>query len=302
MKFFIASIFSTLVLDLSGQNQRELAFPFQVLFAKNVKNASQKEIKSLDLISKNDSLKIEKGGTLCLIHYSGLPVDVSNDTVVAIRDLSDALLPKDKINNSKKQNEALASPYLERLFISNGLIARKDKLNRTGVCMDCNFDMELIYPPSNRRTSVDFFDDNGLCLKWRPTKLNKFKIEINSMFNDLIDSVTLYRNELNASSDQLKKWKGENDFVMIKLINLENPNFSARTYVFKQFSAKPIQYPWSCELKKASFALIAGLFLEMSARSYYEEAEQYYVLATKLSDDPFYQTMLENFRKRTANP
>ena len=67
---------------------------------------------------------------------------------------------------------------------------------------------------------------------------------------------------------------------------------------FKEFSKGNLEYPYPCDIRKASFALMAGLYLELSPRDYFDEAEQYFVLATTLSDRQFYRNMLDNYRKR----
>lgn len=77
-------------------------------------------------------------------------------------------------------------------------------------------------------------------------------------------------------------------------------NQNSGAFVFQEFAGRGLEYPYTCEIKKASFALMAGLYLELSPRNYLDEAEKYYILATNLSDRQFYRDMLDNFRKRTG--
>jgi len=59
-----------------------------------------------------------------------------------------------------------------------------------------------------------------------------------------------------------------------------------------------LDYTYQCELKNASAALMAGLYLELLPYNYLAEAEEYFILATKLSDKEFFKLMLANFRRR----
>jgi hypothetical protein len=301
MKIVLLAIASFIASNLFCQKKKEVvAFPFQVLVSKNVTNLTGKGINQFEFISIHDSLKIDKNGFISLIHISGFPLEYNNDTILSAKKINESLLKSFPKVRGRKTKYEYKRPWIEHLLIDDPVIARKEKLNRTGACMDCRDDYVIFPPRHNLFGSLVYHDGHSLCLKFRSRESDRYKIEVLNMFGELIDSLSISANELLLDTQVLKKWGDKYDFILLNIKDKSrNDSFMI---ALKKFPLTDIEFPWECEIPKASFAIMAGFYLEWSRGNYFEEAEKYYVLATKLSDAPFYQTMLENFRKRIANP
>jgi hypothetical protein len=264
----------------------EKKFPFQVLYAENTKNKAGQVLKSLDVVSIDDILTVGKNGTLSLIHHSGFPIEVNGDTTIEINDLHDLLvIPKDKNSSSSR-------PQIDNLFISNSSLVK----NKLTACHDCTHDLEILYPPAFAQSGINYKD--GLCIKWVASTSKTYQVNIANIFEDLIKSYTVDSNELNVTGDELRTLKGEEKILIIRINDLENKKCSNGS-MLKEFPANNVKFPYGCDLEKATFALMAGLYIEMLPGKYFDEAEKYFLLATELSDRPFYKEMLANFKKRT---
>jgi hypothetical protein len=278
------------------------SFPFQVVYAEDARTTSGRELKSLDLISFEDIVTVADGGTLVMIHYNNFPVQVDGDSTIVISTLEKRLMVQEDDKKKKKVSANSSRPYIRRLFITNDTLARKDKLQRTTICYDCSSDLEILYPPAGYLSKYYF--QTELCLKWRHDDPAGYKVLIQSMFDDLLDSSTVTTNEILIDEQRLKTIAANEDLLVITLQGLQNKRLS-RSVSLHRLRIDGLEFPFTCEPVNASSALLAGLSLEMQAKehgaklmAYYTAAEKYYVLATKLSDRLFYKTMLENFRRR----
>ena len=287
MRYILTILTILQTVDAFGQKiNNDLILPFQILYAENTKNRMGQNVKSLDMVGIDEVLTIENGGTLSLVHYTGFPIEINNDTTLVVRHLQNAIVPVGKKEKKKKYLETLVEPSIEHLFISKAIEGRKHKLQITGACMDCNFDLEIIYPPRFTEQTPNYSGD--LCIKWRAADSNNYKVQ---MLNTSDRSYSSTKNELTIEDPMTEK---ELVFMITDMTTGKNSG----AFVFKKYVQESLEYPYPCEIKKASFALMAGLYLELSPRDYFEEAEKYFILATNLSDRQFYKDMLDNFRKR----
>jgi hypothetical protein len=276
-----------------------LDFPFQVLYSDGTKNKAGKEIKSLDMVSINEVLTIKQNGTLSLIHYNGLPIQIDNDTTINIKELQETIeIPqREKSKKGKKSSLDPTRPNIERLFISDSELAKKDKQSRTartGMCFDCDNDLEVIYPP---RLSNSLYFKGGLCLEWRTSGSKRYRIEIKNIFGEFIDSISVSTNKLFIADKEFKEIMKNEEIASITILDLENSRLRNGGVLKKYYYGK-LEFPYSCQIDKATYAVMTGLYLEMLRWDYHSEAEKYYELATKLSDRTFYKIILEKFRQR----
>ncbi len=297
MRYIITIL--TLLQTINSFGQRinnDLIQPFQILYAENTKNKLGQTVKSLDRISIDDVLTIENGGTLSLVHYTGFPIEIDKDTTLVIKGLQNLLVPPEEKQKKKNQIRKLVEPSIEHLFISKAIEGRKHKLQITGSCMDCHFDLEIIYPPRFTAQTLNYSGD--ICIKWRPTDSKTYKVEVLNTPKILAKTYSTTENELTIETNLIAGQNGIKNLILIISDSLSRVNYGP--IKFKEFSKVGLEYPYPCDIKKATYALMAGLYLELSPRNYFDEAEKYFILATKLSDKQFYKDMLDNFKRRRA--
>lgn len=279
-----------------GSSSAQTLYPFQVLYAENARLRDGRELKSLDMVSVDESIKIENGGSLVLIHDTGFPIEINGDTIVALNQLDEILAPKKSKKQKKKTSvTALTGIGIDFLFITDLVKANKTKLNRTGMYTNCTISSEFYFPPQIEARK--FYFDNS-CYKWVPFGSGKYTVEIRSMSNDFIKSYHLDQNELDLRSVPNQEFT-QNTYV-IEVKDSSNNKLMTDRYLLKRFDFKGLSNPFPCELAKASSALIVGYLYETSRMNLSEMAEEYYILATKLSSKKFYQDMLANYYSRQA--
>ncbi len=277
----------------SAQNANSVKkFPFQVLYAENAKDKNGQVLKSLDLVSVSDVLTVSENGTLSLIHYSGFPIETSGDTIIIIvKGLQDLI-----VDPGQKSNLYTSSPDLGRLFIMDSKLVKKRVIPFKYDCSDCESKLKIIYPPNFNMLGLDFKDD--LCFTWMPNKSKSYRVEIKTMFEEPLDTIVVTSNELRLNNQEFKILRKEENHMLAFISDLENKHHSPYV-VLKKSQLNTLEFPYACNLKKATFALMAGLYIETLSKNYLVEAEKYFELATELSDKSFYKEMLANFRKRT---
>ncbi len=288
-----------LTLTITGSSSAQTLYPFQVLYAENAKLSDGKILKSMDMVSDKETIKISEGGYLALVHDTGFPIEFKKDTILAVSTLNSALsVPETR---KRKKRGVTARRFdngmgLDFLLITNIVTANKRRLDRTGGCHDCNTDMELIYPPF---TNNFVYSSEDLCLRWKPSEVNEYMLEIRSFFDKkLIDRIKTEINETQISSEKVNKYFKDEKIIELRIEDEKNGKVSNEVFISKFFSKK-IDYPYPCNLTNPSAALMAGYYLETSQFGYYaSEAEEYYLLATKLSSKKFYQDMLANYYTR----
>jgi hypothetical protein len=296
MRYLLTILTLLQTIDSFGQKVNyDVVRPFTILYAENTNNGLGRIVKSLETVDIDDVLTIQNGGTLSLIHYTGFPIEINKDTTLVIRALQNAIVPVDEKKKKRVYSRTLVEPSIEHLFISKAIEGRKHKLQITGACMDCSFNLEIIYPPRFVEQTLNYSGD--LCIKWRPNTTESYKLSILNSPKDLIKTYSTTKNELTIKNEHLKgQSKLGNDLILIISDTVSRQSYGPLN--FKEFSNDKLEYPYPCDIKKASYALMAGLYLELSPRDYFEEAEKYFILATNLSEKQFYKDMLDNFRKR----
>jgi|GEM_PF-2097491 len=288
MRYILTILAFFLVINSSAQKVKDIPIqPFTVLYAENAKNASGRILKSLDGVRMDEVLTVETGGTLSLVHATGFPVEITKDTTLIIQSLHNAIdltVEKDK----KKTWRRIVPLSVDHLFISKGIEARKHRLQITGHCADCNFDLEIIYPPAF--VSQPVYYTGPVCIKWKPTN-NAYTINV---LTDSKKVIKTYRTSTPELVIEAQLLSDADNSIRVVL----SDSVTTRHLPVKAFAAN-LEYPYPCDIRKASFALMAGLYLELHPRhDYTADAEKYFILATQLSDVPFYREMLDNYRKR----
>jgi hypothetical protein len=293
MKYILTSLFLGLFFAICAQKPYdEKNLPFQVIIAENVENNQGKQINSLDLIPIDDIVTIRQGGFLAMINYFGLPIEIESDTTIIIKELQKAFDLLDgsktgKVNHSRR-------PDISYLFIADGDLARKHRLAMTGGCSDCDFDLELIYPPKNGN---DIFFSGDLCLRWHSTGSNNYVIKLTNVFDEQIETYASATNELKIDSAEITAMINREEALML-YIKDATTNKTSMNGVIKKFPSNTVTFPYECASQQATYALITAFFLEIGPRDFPKSAGAYYRLAAELSDKKFFKTMLENFNER----
>ena len=268
--------------------------PFQVIYAEHVENHAGKEISSLQMISIDEVLTLKQGGFLSMIHYFGYPIEFEGDTTIIIKEIQAQF---DLLKEGKKKDKYsyLRRPNIEYLFINDGRQGRKEKLSSTGACHDCNFDLEIIYPPKFRAAEVLFSDD--LCLTWQSTDSKQYEVELQNVFDENVKTYSCSTNDLRISKHEIEALFEKESKLLVRIKDRATKKESNATFL-RKFPSTIIDFPFPCMPEKATYALVAGFYMEMSHLDYNKEAEKYFKLATELPDKQFFKTMLDNFYKR----
>jgi hypothetical protein len=277
--------------------------PFQVLYARSAKTTSGTELKSLDYLSIDDIVKVEKGGFLSIVHYTSIPLEFTTDTLINLRELHERIVPvsndKSKGRRRNPDQSMGTRPMLGHLFIENPAIANKNKLSRTGACHDCS-QLMILYPPAGVGYLTYFSD--SLCIKWTKGTSAKYKVLITTLFDDHIDSVTVNTNEFMLDGERLRKATMGEDVLVINITGIGN-HWDHVIAVVRKFPDRfGFEIPYKCRPSNATAAVLAGLHIDSQTSQYILQAEEYFVLATQLSNDDFYRVVLDNFRKRNKSP
>ena len=268
--------------------------PFQVIHSESVENSKGQEIKELDIIAIDEVLTIRQNGFLSMMHYFGFPLEISGDTVIKVKDIHTQF---DLLNKRKKKAKYsyLTRPNIEYLFLTDGKLGRKNKLSNTGACHDCNFGLEIIYPPQYKTSEV--FVKGDLCLTWQPTSSKNYEIALTNVFDEKVKTYTSTTNDLKIEENEIKLLMDKEKVLLFQIKDLET-NMTSLQSILREFPSDLVEFPYSCTPEKATYALIAGFYLEMSRLDNNKEAGKYFKLATELSNREFYKTMLDNFIKR----
>jgi hypothetical protein len=84
MKLLLLAVVVALSHCCYGQSSKKTS-PFQVLYAERAKNKAGVEVHNLDRIDADEVLTIADSGTLSLIHISGFPIQIDNDTTIDVQ-------------------------------------------------------------------------------------------------------------------------------------------------------------------------------------------------------------------------
>ncbi len=302
MRLLITILFLGQLIETLGQKPYDdKNLPFQVVYAENVQNNEGQEVNNLQLISVNEVLTIRQGGFLSMIHYFGYPIEFEGDTTINIKKIQTQF---DLLKRGKKKEKYsyLRRPNIEYLFITDGKQGRKYKLSSTGACHDCNFDLEIIYPPKFKTSEIVF--SNDLCITWQSTNSNNYEVEVKNLFDENIKTYSSTTNELKIDKEEINALIDKDKVLLLQIKDINSNNVSDFT-ILRKFPSSTFDFPFSCAPQKATYALIAGFYLEISARDYIKEAETYYKLATELSDKQFsrqcWKTLIRDDNDKTTH-
>jgi hypothetical protein len=117
------------------------------------------------------------------------------------------------------------------------------------------------------------------------------------VFDDKIRSYTSTTNDLRIDENEIEMLIGKEKALLFQIKDMET-NRTSNQYILRRFPSDLVDFPYLCTPEKATYALIAGFYHEMSRDDHIKEAEKYFKLATELSNKEFYKTMLDNFKKR----
>lgn len=296
ISFTITHIFLTSVIYAQSRYVDE-KFAFQVLYSDKVFASDGHRVNILDMVSIEELLTIEEGGALSIVHNSGFPFDFTNDTTIVVGQLNDKISSeRGKIKKSRyaKKGQVLPS-NIDYLFIKKSSLGRKAKLSAMSFCFDCNTDLEIIYPPPLLDTKLFYYED--LCFTWKATGSENYQVDITTIDGKSKQSFVTKTNSISIDSTQLRSILKGGKSLHVTILDLDSGR-SSGTVLFKEFQIDNWEFPYPCNPMSASYALMAGLYQEMLSIESIYEAEKYFVLATKLSDRPFYRDMLNNFRER----
>lgn len=288
-----------LTLIISGSSSAQTLYPFQVLYAENAKSSDGKILKSMDMVSIHESIKIENEGSIVLIHRSGFPIEINKDTIIRINELDEVISPPFSGKSRLKKEKNIQWVWsrgiaIDFLLISDKILANKRKLSSLGLVSDQNENMEIIYPPMSTR-QVNF--SNDFYVRWRPLGKENYSVEIKDMYDSVLSVITTNKSELKIPEIEMREIMKSKDMLLFTLKELKSKTVS-NTFLVKEFDLKGIPNPYPSEIVKPSSALLMGFFLEISFWDYSKTAEEYYILATKLSSKKFYQDMLANYYSR----
>lgn len=267
---------------------------FQVILADKVTRSDGKGIRSMEFLHKGDTIKVAKGGVLAILHKSMYPVEISTDSVIVINTLSKVIDSYAKVNLLSYKRPILRSLNVSQLFAlkPDEVVPQRERYSGGAVHRGRMGDgLELFYPPMALGSEV-LDINNDICLEWRPIK-GQVKLEVLDFAEEPIDSFKLSSNSTRITNKNLLKAKIEFGLLWI----IDSLGRHTNQIELRKFK-NSLPFPYPCDLKQPSAALLVALGMEFAKPPYLGGAEKYYTLATRLSAHPFYQQMLINFRER----
>lgn len=238
-------------------------YPFQVLYAENAKLSGSKELKSLDMVSIHESIKIENQGLINLVYSSGFPIEINKDTIVRIKELDEVISPpvSNKRSNKKSKNIQWAwnrGIGVDFLFVTDKVLANKRKLSSLGYVSDQNENMEIIYPPRSTQR-VDF--SNDFYVRWRPLGNERYAVEIKDMYDSVLSVIETNRSELKIPESEMKKLVQSGEMLLLTIQEMESKSVS-NTFFVNEYNLRGFSNPYPSEIVMPSSALLMGFFLE----------------------------------------
>lgn len=257
--------------------------PFQVIFAEKVTVNSGRQIGSMEYLNPKDVIRVDKTGTLSMIHQSGFPLEFAGDTTLSISILDSQIRQIDQRSHPLYNN-----PILELLFITSPKELQKVLSERTGWVTDRNHNLELFYPPA-RLVSIN----EGLHLTWRTSEKGFYTIKISNFYGDSLTTFNCSTNKITIPKSDIDTIIRDSVAVGIISDGIKYSN----EFVLRR-SDVLISLPYSGQPESATTAICVALIIETAYDPPLEIAEEFYLMATKLSDNLFYKLMLANFKKR----
>lgn len=246
---------------------------FQVLYAEKASLSNGTTLKSLDKLL-DETIHVADSGYLVLIHETGIPVELSGDTTISLKEVYAILNPpvseKEKKNITKSKLPFLRYSYqmsvgLNYLFLSDGPEAQKTILGNAWPVMDSDLRKRSVvkYPPL--MDSRIYFDDD-VKVVWLPRLTNgkepqtKLKIKLINEFSEELISIPTSNNEFILAKSELDKLLRDNQYIIV--IVEDSREKQQVLSLLCPFFTKTIRFPYSKEIKTPAAALMAGYLYE----------------------------------------
>jgi hypothetical protein len=284
---------------------------FQVLYAEKASLNSGRPLKSLDKLL-DETIHVADSGYLVLIHETGIPIELSRDTIIDIRNLHLTLTrpiiikhkKKEKISKILYSSSYQSSVGLDYLFIRTASEARNSVKKNYPAVLDGIRNGRLTYPPLI--DSRIYYDDDvkavfqtGTLTKGGDEPI-EFVVKVTNVFDEIFASFPQEKGEeFIIPKIELDKFTKGEEFVIL-YIEDNNGREIVSPLILSSFPERGIKFPFSKEIKSPAAALMAGYFYEMYSYDASKDALPYYELATQLSDKQFYKDMLSNYLKRSG--
>lgn len=253
-------------------------FPFQVLSATNVTSRIRGEIKDLDEVNNLDELTLSSGH-LILTHASGKFLEFEGDTTISISRLNDHLISSLNIDlqNYRPEIKFLYDTAFENFGMHDGVYAYPIYIT--------NFNGDVI--------SIN--EGESLCLRWDVfgSEVKEYQLSIRTIFNDTLD---LIKTNQKSYTTDFSEYNNTLNLYIIQVRDIEDPEVRSQDFGV-QFTKRKFWFPHECDFTSAIEALEMAYHMD---RYYYMvlPSEYYFKLATRLSDQPVYQEIYENYKLR----
>lgn len=285
---------------------------FQVLYAEKASLNNGTPLKSLDKLL-NEKIHVADSGYLVLIHETGIPIELSADTMIDIRNLHLTLTRPIIIKQKKKEKKLkilYSSSYqssvgLDYLFIRSVSEAQNSVKKNYPPVLDGVRNGGLTYPPLI--DSRIYYDNDDVKVVFQKEALTngrdqpiEFVVKVTNVFEEILASFPQEKGkEFVIPKIELDKFTNGEEFVIL-YIEDNNGREIVSPLILSSFPERGIKFPFSKEIKSPAAALMAGYFYEMYSYDTSKETRSYYELATQLSDKQFYKDMLSNYLKRSG--
>jgi len=245
-------------------------FPFQILLAKGAYNKN-KEVNTLDHFKRSDRVEVTSG-KLIMVHYSGRFFEFEGDTSISIANLEMAIntIPK---NYFRPDINILYSRKFSSSLIIEG-----------------NYPIKLVSP---HRNMLEVLNQN-LCISWISENDSQYTVEIKNAFSELIKT---YNSDSKSLSIDLREI-GER-LIIVRVRDKNSPNIMSREYGVRIVDGPIGISNNTCIIESPYQALMIGFYLEQNLK--FDEAHNFYLQATELSQDTLIRNFLENFLDRHPN-
>jgi hypothetical protein len=213
---------------------------------------------------------------------------------ISTKNLSEFLLEELKTLDESSKEFQFLKENLQVLEMKDRKAFMLRKLNPNPTVINCAIVIQLTYPPLSEKQII-YKDD--ICIKWWiQREIKKYKVEIKNYYGDVLMSFVTSANEVTLKKDELDKFI-EHESKILFSIKDNSSKEEAQYFPVVKSSDDDKQITFACTPDKPILSLISGLYTELNFNSLVD-AKTYYELANKLSGDPHYQILLDNFNLR----
>jgi hypothetical protein len=267
---------------------------FQVLYAEKASLNNGTTLKSLDKLTE-EIIHVSDSGYLILIHETGIPIEFSSDTTILLKELHSILNPP----SAKSLSTFQKSVSLDYLFVLQSAEAKRIRLSHMGASHDDRL-AYVIYPPLiNGR----IYFSKDVMIVWKPNIGTEIIVKVMNVYDEKLRSYEVKDNHVLIPEVELNYQNVNCIITFSPPTEKERKGKTSESQIvhfISRFYTNKIDFPYSAEVKTPAAALMTGYFFELASWETSEEAQSYYELATRLSDNKFYKEMLSNYLKRTG--